>query len=598
MITTCLAIGASRNASSGYKRVHVLPTTILPQECDNNDGYTVFDVTEPAQPRYCFLVGRESEPYIEHLVEAMAPIDSRTYVSLYNRQDEDDETSQDDNIMEDAWLRPIFEDLDAYPLIESAALLSAWPDEKLAEQLDREDLPDIKAASPFGKSLRAKAMEEVILRALQSDAADLSWLDEAELLPDFMDHAFAHLLLNAEVVTRPAGLSLLCRALKNCQEVDLSQFSQLSPEQIFLILSELHGSSRHITLTLPSLNSLTAAEVRTLAQLPHIRDIRFGHTPGLELATLVDALSGTGVRTFSHPELYKFSLAASNQVPEDVPQGAIASTSKKLSEFAIVQAVYLGTKTRDDTKLPRCAFGVPDWAEHFSSVSADARDHYTGIGGFTIPYQDQFLPIPLHDIPLGTEELLPRLYRAIGTQIVGYEHLSGAMYWDVGNGLAMSLATDSKDRISPIPAELYCAYSAKGRNSVEPPPKVRPIVHGEWTLLICQEKAIGQGFKTRSSVVRHCLATRHAAGNLVVSTLEDFAKLAKLDVNATELAAELDPKIATPDGQQAVGHCQFEEAENIVKATDVYNSAIKKEYEGISGDMLVALRAEDRMRGV
>lgn len=180
-------------------------------------------------------------------------------------------------------------------------------------------------------------------------------------------------------------------------------------------------------------------------------------------------------------------------------------------------------------------------------------------------------------------------------QIIAYERLHG-MYADIGSSLAMSLAIDNKNRISPVPAELYCSYLAKGRNSVEPPPKVKPVTHGEWTLLICQERKVGgQAFAIESSVVRHCLVTRNAAGNLMSYTLDDSLKLTNLHVDAGQLAAEFHSQFSTPGVQTAVGHCQFEEAEVMIKATDVYNVAIRTAYDGRLGDMLAAIRARDGM---
>ena len=339
MVATCLMTGAAKYDRTGFNQVHIFPITLKPRDCPNNDGYTIFDITDPDRPRHCFMVSGDeiySEPYNPTFVEAMAPISASEYLFLYKIQESryhDDDDSHDgaehssngtDNRRSDLDIvanikttlssHPVLKDLDDYPSIELDALRSAWPEEKFAEAAEVSKETSVEAPSPSSASLRTRAMEEVISSALQSGSDNLSWLCEAALLPDFTNKAYAHLALHPEVVTSPAGFHLLCRVLKDRQEVDLSYFGHLTISQILHILSEIQGSSERITLILPRLQSLTASDVRSIILSSNIVDLRLGYTPGLDLAALTGALEGTKLQKLSHPELFRSSLLASHQL--------------------------------------------------------------------------------------------------------------------------------------------------------------------------------------------------------------------------------------------------------------------------------------------
>lgn len=69
-VATCLIVGA------GDK--WLLRITIVPTEGDNNDGITVFDITDPDMPRYAFVSLPESSH--DGSVQRMVPKDAIEYL--------------------------------------------------------------------------------------------------------------------------------------------------------------------------------------------------------------------------------------------------------------------------------------------------------------------------------------------------------------------------------------------------------------------------------------------------------------------------------------------------------------------------------------
>ncbi|EJD46211.1 hypothetical protein AURDEDRAFT_164871 [Auricularia subglabra TFB-10046 SS5] len=81
-------------------RLSLQPISILPSECDNNDGYTCFDLTESGKPRYCFWWPDGG------------PLNARQYLG-----DEDDERID----------RAVPDLLGRCSLLDVSTLAEAWP---------------------------------------------------------------------------------------------------------------------------------------------------------------------------------------------------------------------------------------------------------------------------------------------------------------------------------------------------------------------------------------------------------------------------------------------------------------------------------------
>lgn len=160
----------------------------------------------------------------------------------------------------------------------------------------------------------------------------------------------------------------------------------------------------------------------------------------------------------------------------------------------------------------------------------------------------------------------------------------------MGYGLASSLAVDESKQIGPLPAELLGSYEAKWSNNIEPPPKVKPIVHGEWTLLVCHQCKKGE-----YSIKRHCWVTRSADGDFVCKTLKQFLELSMPEDAAARCLADLSARQSRPGSklEKLSGDCGLVKAEEAVKATERYNSAIDDFLVKVTkSGMLAAIRKD------
>ena len=86
-VMTCLILGASIGVEDGYYH-HVLvePFNMAYDEGDNNNGITIFDISDPTKVRYCFVDYNGMESNRE--VQLMSPLSARTYLDAYYKLDE------------------------------------------------------------------------------------------------------------------------------------------------------------------------------------------------------------------------------------------------------------------------------------------------------------------------------------------------------------------------------------------------------------------------------------------------------------------------------------------------------------------------------
>ena len=128
-IMTCLILGASFGAEEGYHRaVHAEPFHMAYDEGDNNNGITIFDISEPSSVRYCFVdfLGMESP----REVQLMAPLTARIYLEAYYDL-EDSDTKYLEGLVEDLApyyliVRTIHELTSVYDLRSIQLILSSF----------------------------------------------------------------------------------------------------------------------------------------------------------------------------------------------------------------------------------------------------------------------------------------------------------------------------------------------------------------------------------------------------------------------------------------------------------------------------------------
>jgi hypothetical protein len=83
---------------------------------------------------------------------------------------------------------------------------------------------------------------------LQRTYSDISWIAEAELLPDFLPAIRERLAREPTLIdTSPMAKHLLLKAIEHEREVDLSLFQSLSEEDLSVFISRL---SKTVSLSL------------------------------------------------------------------------------------------------------------------------------------------------------------------------------------------------------------------------------------------------------------------------------------------------------------------------------------------------------------
>ncbi len=209
-------------------------------------GITIFDITNPSHVSYCFVdfTGMESA----RKVPLMTPLSARTYLEAYYELTEDH--------------LPLLQSFQGRDLIPASVLEDAWPEQgwKEAEtdvQQGEGGEQDLKLEklenAPRARvdSLRTKAMDICLQSVLDLSENDSCFMAEAELLTDFLPR------LKDELYDRATNLEwssyhldLLCQALQNEVEVDLSPLSNISAKDLALVVAKLYKNGKMSTLNL------------------------------------------------------------------------------------------------------------------------------------------------------------------------------------------------------------------------------------------------------------------------------------------------------------------------------------------------------------
>ncbi|KAF6232196.1 hypothetical protein HO173_009579 [Letharia columbiana] len=257
-IATCLITGASFGPDDGYYHPVLVENFYMAyDEGDNNNGITVFDITEPSNVRYCFVdfYGMESE----RSVQLMAPLTARIYLEAY--YDLSDPQSAED-------LPPLLDEFNRWHTIPVATLQDTWPEGEWEEPEfgqgggDEVAVPELEKPGT-AKTLRDGAMATVLKALLDAPDEDAGLLSEAELLTDFLPRLKDRLYEQANALEpSPHLLNLLCRALEDHDDVDLSPFKAFSAEDLSLVVSRLRKHGKMITLCMSNRPDLTEEDLK------------------------------------------------------------------------------------------------------------------------------------------------------------------------------------------------------------------------------------------------------------------------------------------------------------------------------------------------
>ena len=312
-IATCLSIGTALNEeSTETSNVFLLPIDIAYDGCDNDDGITVLDISDIGRTRYGLAFLSESElswqygerpdddiEFEADVVPGLKLLKPRTYVSSYCK----------DTDIEGDPREAMITQLGAMPTVNAKALESIWPDAGWQSEYG-EDTEVCTAEVLHGKDLWDISMSKVIEEALHSDPKDLSWLQRAEQLPDFLFAVQDILWGDPSLLKLPSGPNLLCRVIRSCNEIDLTLFPDLTLSEILRIV-QLASQDRDVpvkTVTLPDINDLTLEKLQKIVSLIRPRELHLGETGELILKDVLELVGKAGVINFTCTALYNRAL--------------------------------------------------------------------------------------------------------------------------------------------------------------------------------------------------------------------------------------------------------------------------------------------------
>ncbi|TGO26641.1 hypothetical protein BPAE_0055g00120 [Botrytis paeoniae] len=314
-ILTCLVVGAGLRAKDSYHaRVHNLPFNLSFDGGDNNDGITVFDITELMQVRYCFVNldssdSDEEEGGAPPKPPAMTPLTGPQYLWGYYRKD--DHSKQEK-------FKDLVKSFQALPLIDGRALHSAWPDSSWrimvqdggesewnrVEQVVAEEFSGQKKSNSVDSeipSLRASSLVKVLNSAIASSPSELPQiLERASVLSDFYPAAKSKLYADPNDVSDSASARrILSSILRKENTIDLGPF-ELATEQILEVLEEASkGPIDVISLNFSgNLNIAESFLKEILIKFPRLETLYLLNTPQISLEKKIGLLRRTTIQLY------------------------------------------------------------------------------------------------------------------------------------------------------------------------------------------------------------------------------------------------------------------------------------------------------------
>jgi hypothetical protein len=300
-------------------------------------------------------------------VPKMTPLSGPTYLGAYDSDSEQEE-------------QELVRDFDGWNLISTDALRSEWPNGDRQVSLSHEEhmfgeckniacpLPPLwqaayiqapiltctilskflaaaltlasldEPASQHAPRLRASAMAQLIDTTLQQPEVDLSWMPEAELMPDFLPAVKANLLSDPTLLkTSPAVKILLSKIIEHEQEVDLSLFQNLSTEQLSDLTLKL--SETIVSLSLSGPNITADLLTRIVSANPSLQKAYILGAWKVPLQPTLELLHKSNLQAIWHSDMFRRALG-------DFTQEEIRFPSRLMTSFPVIQIFWVCRKLR------------------------------------------------------------------------------------------------------------------------------------------------------------------------------------------------------------------------------------------------------------
>ncbi|KXS99816.1 hypothetical protein AC578_8885 [Pseudocercospora eumusae] len=598
ILATILSVGAAGKESGYSARIHSLPLSIRPSQCDNNDGFTVMDVSKPDQPRYCFFLRPESDP-----LRAEVPDDENVVSGQGSEEDDYNQevanaitSPQPDTALSAAQYLAAYrmsmsdlrdESLDessswwtALPMIPTAALLSAWPGEpfKICQDDNAHDVVS-GGSDRQVQSLRENSFAEVLNRAWQSDPNDLSWLDEARLLPDLNERIIRALRDKPDLIFESSGMALFGLATRGHNEIDLSYFRGLTSQMLVSLLEQIDPEhERRLHLTLPCMVDLTTEHITQILRRHRIDSLRLGYTEKVSGEEVYAVALSHPALILTHPSIFKEAVVAENEFANSAELNPLLAF-KPRHRSPLVQILYANASLGGE--IAYLQDGGVAWSKEIRNFSPWKNNEAAA----------RVLPLPVEDAVLPLTELIAVLPSAL-RKLMNDEAINFLLPYAFAPtvaGVAKALAIDREGHVWPLPAELHASYVQSGRSSHEPLAKTKAIEQGSWSLLICVENPAenvevdttdpSEGSReVMGNKLRYAFVTKDAAGEVVAVDALEF--LHQVEPRRTQgehdsLASEFVQDLSnTIPGEPAAVLCSRMEAAEVAKAAEIYNEHI------------------------
>lgn len=302
----------------------------------------------------------------EREVELNTPLSARTYLEAYYDLDEPDDR---------AGLKPLLKSFEGRSLVTHAALADTWPDgdwqepelieeeAKITTQLSQlRGLEDTQGDNL--KSLRDRSMDVLLESLLDQTEDNPHLMAEAELMSDFIPKLRAKFYVRAASLKPSSALiRLLCRALENEVEVDLSPFKTLTVDDLTAVVAILRKSKM---------------KVLNLSDMPNLEESDLGKILGFGVT--VPREIETGVQSSS-------SSAAGNEIRSlraltllENPQISLQYLTQYLGNYEIYHSELFRRAIRDEyygaTTIPSLEFVAPNIVSQLVFIGIAAYQTY------------------------------------------------------------------------------------------------------------------------------------------------------------------------------------------------------------------------------
>lgn len=312
-LLTCLVLATSfdprvdRTVSYG-SRVHPLDVNTSWSQVDNNDGFTILDITDIDKPSYCFTqINRwgEHDDAAEGRVSCGTPMTDLEYLSYYPDLG---------NLYHPS--------LAAWDVINAGVLWDLWPDGDWSDRSDAGDPKDVQRTVSASEqdnvnlSLSELAFKKAVEAALDDETAEEA-LSSVEHIPSLPGRLARYMLGNPALVKRPCGPQLLARSLKgelagsNGNLLDLSHWPLLGEDDILYVVKHSTLTNEVAGVDLSNNGNVSAQCVKALVHLcPRLTKIVAFNTPALSMSDLLGCMDPSRTHDIFHSDHFRAAFAA------------------------------------------------------------------------------------------------------------------------------------------------------------------------------------------------------------------------------------------------------------------------------------------------